>query len=294
MKLARSALLAAALSFVFVAAAAAEDASWTQPQKPFRLYGDTYYVGTQGLSAILIVSPQGDVLIDGTLPRNAPQIKANIRALGIRLGDVKAILNSHAHDDHAGAIAELAKASGAKVYASAAGARALELGGKDPDDPLYGETSPYPPIAHVQVVADGGVVRVGELQLTAHYTPGHTPGSTSWTWRSCEGKDCLSMAYVDSLTPMGAASFRFSGDATHASRVPAFRHSLQTVAALPCDILITPHPGLSYLMARVARRDRGDVHALIDPQACRAYAADATTWLDARVAKEQQAPAGKL
>lgn len=118
-----------ALSAAALCTVRAEEPSWSQPQKPFRIYGNTYYVGTVGLSAVLIASPQGDILIDGTLPRNAPLIEANIRALGFRVRDIRVILNSHAHPDHAGAIAELARASGARVYASAASVRALTTGG---------------------------------------------------------------------------------------------------------------------------------------------------------------------
>lgn len=267
----------------------AEEPSWRRPQKPFRIYGDTYYVGTQGLSAILITSPQGNILIDGTLQRNASLIEANIRALGFRVEDVRVILNSHAHSDHAGAIAELANTSGAQVRASAAGARALMAGGNDPEDPQFGEALRYPPVAHVGVVPDGGTVRVGSIELTAHYTPGHTPGSTSWTWRSCERGRCLHMVYADSLSAISSDGFRFSDDAKHTHRVEDFRHSLATVAALPCDILMVPHPDAIDFMGKVAARDRGQQpNPLIDRHACQAYAAAAGLRLEARLAREQQ------
>lgn len=266
-----------------------EEPSWYQSQKPFRVYGNTYYVGTRGLSAILITSPRGNILIDGTMQRNAPLIEANIRALGFRVEDIRVILNSHAHFDHAGAIAELAGASGAQVRASAAGARALMAGGNDPEDPQFGEASHYPPIAHVSVVPDGGKVNVGSVELTAHYTPGHTPGSTSWTWRSCEDGRCLAMVYADSLTAISADGFRFSDDATHTHRVEDFRRSLETIAALPCDILMVPHPDAVGFMDKASGRDRGQQpNPLIDPDACHAYAAAAGLRLEARLAREQQ------
>ncbi|OOG61355.1 subclass B3 metallo-beta-lactamase [Rhodanobacter sp. B04] len=280
--------------FIGVAAIAAlsahaEEPSWHQPHKPFQVYGNTYYVGTEGLSAILITSPQGDILIDGTLQRNAPLIEANIRALGFRIEDVRVILNSHAHSDHAGAIAELAAASGAHVRASAAGARALMAGGNDPEDPQFGEALRYPPVAHVDVVPDGGTVRVGNIELTAHYTPGHTPGSTSWTWRSCAGGRCLDMVYADSLSAISSDGFHFSDDATHAHRVEDFRRSLTTIAALPCDILMVPHPDAIGFMEKVTARDRGrQPNPLIDPHACQAYAAAAGVKLEARLARERQ------
>ena len=264
----------------------AHDASWSQPQQPFRIYGNSWYVGTQGLSAILVTSPQGHVLIDGTLEGNATQIEANIRALGFRLRDIKLILNSHAHSDHAGAIAQLARDSGASVAASVAGAKELRSGGDDPDDPQYGMAARYPAVGQVTVVADGSTERVGPIAIVAHYTPGHTPGSTSWTWRSCEKEHCLTLAYVDSLTALGHDGFRYSDDA---ARVATFRQSFATVAALPCDILITPHPDASGFMQKIAARDRGhSPAALIDSGDCRAYAAAARPRFEARLATERQ------
>jgi metallo-beta-lactamase class B len=277
-----------ALSSTALCAAHAEEPSWSQPQKPFRIYGNTYYVGTVGLSAILIASPQGDILIDGTLPQNAPLIEANIRALGFRVRDIRVILNSHAHPDHAGAIAELARASGAQVYASTASVRALTTGGDDPEDPLYGDTSRYPAIAHVSVVRDGETIHVGDNALTAHYTPGHTPGGTSWSWRSCEHDQCLNMVYADSLAAISRDGFRFTDDAIHPHRVEDFRHSLTVVAALPCDILMVPHPDAIGFMDKVAARNRGQrPDPLIDTRACQAYAAAAGARLDARLAQER-------
>jgi len=275
-----------AAAMVATSLAHAHDPRWSQPQQPFHIYGNSWYVGTQGLSAVLITSPKGHVLIDGTLEGNAAQIEANIRALGFHLHDVKLILNSHAHFDHAGAIARLAHDSGAAVAASVAGAKELRSGGNDPDDPQYGMATRYPAVASVEVVDDGAAVRVGPIAVTAHYTPGHTPGSTSWTWRSCEKERCLALAYVDSLTALSRDGFRYSDDP---ARVASFRQSFVTVAGLPCDILITPHPEASDFMQKIAARDREHSSAaLIDTGACRAYAASAQPRFEARLAKERQ------
>ena len=111
--------------------------TWRQPVPPHVIYGNTYFVGTKGLSAVLITSPQGHVLVDGTLPANAGLIEANIRKLGFRVEDIKVILNTHPHVDHAGAIAQLAKDSNAPVRATAKGAEAMRLGGRYPADPQY-------------------------------------------------------------------------------------------------------------------------------------------------------------
>jgi metallo-beta-lactamase class B len=278
---------------VVATAAHAGDPEWTQPQKPFRVYGNTYYVGTRGLSAILIDSPQGMVLIDGTLPQNAAQVEANIKALGFRVTDVKLILNTHAHFDHAGAIATLAHDSGARVAASEAGAKAMMLGGKDPEDPQYGEADAFTPIVNVEVIRDGGVARVGDLAITAHYTPGHTPGSTTWTWQSCEADRCVNMVYADSLSPYSADGFHFTDDARHPQRVENYLHGIDVIAGLPCDILLTPHPSQSGFLERVARRDAGvKPNPLIDKGACRAYAEAGRQKVQARVAKEKAEQGG--
>ena len=189
-------VLAALSNQAFGASAPDTHATWTTPIKPFRIYGNSFYVGSKGLSAVLVTSPQGHILIDGTLKQNAPLIEANIRALGFKLSDVKAIVNSHAHGDHAGALAQLAKDTGVPVYASQAGALALRLGGKDPQDPQYDGHVKFPPV-DAKAVADLGHVRVGDLDLVGHDTPGHTSGSTSWTWQSCEKGKCLHMVYSD-------------------------------------------------------------------------------------------------
>jgi len=163
------------------------------------------------------------------------------------------------------------------------------LAGGPPEPPSTGDSPASPPVRHVRVLRDGEVVRLGGVAITAHYTPGHTPGSTSWTWTTCAGNRCLRMVYADSLTAISAPGFRFSDDSR---RVAAFRHAIATVAALPCDILLTPHPDASDFWQKVARRkSESDVAPLIDTNACRAYAAAATTKLDARLAQEQAARA---
>jgi metallo-beta-lactamase class B len=271
---------------------------WNAPEAPFRVFGSTYFVGTAGLGAVLVTSPQGHVLLDGGLPQSAERIDASIRALGFRTEDVRLILSSHAHYDHAGGIAALQRASGAQVAASASGARAIESGGPTPDDPQYvaagaaADAGRFPRVKGVRVVADGEIVSLGELAITARMTPGHTPGATTWTWRSCEGERCLNVVYADSLNAVSLHGFRFSGDATRPSLVARFERSIDVVAALPCDILLAVHPGFSRMHdALKARGASPDAAPVIDQGACRAYAAGARQRLGQRVAEEARAPA---
>lgn len=275
-------------TLALAAVLSAAPSSWTEAQAPYRIHGNTWYVGSRGLSSILVTSDAGHVLIDAPLAQNAAAIEANVRALGFRVEDIRVILNSHAHHDHAGGIARLARDSGADVRASAASTRALRSGGDDPDDPQHGSADRYAPVKVAATFADGEVVRVGELALTAHLTPGHTPGSTSWSWRSCEQADCLDIVYADSLTALTAGSYRYS-DAAHPERLAGFRRGLDVVAELPCDILVTPHPEASGFDERIARRGAGDATALVDRDACRRYAEGARERLDAQVERERAA-----
>lgn len=263
-------------------------AEWNVPQKPFRVFGNTYYVGTHGLSAILVTSPRGHVLIDGALPQSAPQVLANVRALGFRVRDIRLIVNSHTHFDHAGGIAAVQRASGARVAASAASAPALERGTSGRDDPQYGSLPAYPAVrGPVRIVADGETVRVGDLALTAHATPGHTPGGTTWTWRSCEAGRCLDLVYADSQTPVSSDDFYFSRNTTYPNAVADFERGATVLEHLSCDVLLTPHPDASGLWERLAARDAGNPDALIDRGACARLAATAREQLARRLADER-------
>lgn len=264
----------------------ADHAAWNTPQPPFRVYGNTYYVGTRCLSAILVTSPAGHVLIDAGLPASAPLVVAGIHALGFRVADVKLLLNSHAHFDHAGGLAAVQHASGAAAAASRASARVLEAGASGPDDPQYGAVPAFPPVRAVRALADGETVRAGPLALTAHPTPGHTPGGTTWAWTSCEGERCLAVVYADSQTPISADGFSFTRSPTYPDALRDFARGQAALEGLRCDILLTPHPSASRLWERLAARDAGRADALVDAGACRRYAATARAQVAGRVAEE--------
>jgi metallo-beta-lactamase class B len=263
------------------------DAGWNDPATPRRVYGNTWYVGTCGITALLITSDRGHVLIDGATERAATQIEANIRTLGFRIKDVRYMLATHAHLDHAGGFARIQKDSGAIVFARGADADAIERGRGDRSDPQFLTVDRFPAVAKVRRVIDGDTVTLGALSLTAHATPGHTPGSTSWTWSSCEGARCLSLAYTDSITPISDDVYRYTDEAQHPGVVAAFRRSIAAVAALPCDILLTPHPGASNMWSRLGPQAPSP---LIDADACRVYAAQGGEKLDDRIAKERATP----
>ena len=264
------------------------DAGWSEPAKPQHVYGNTWYVGTCGITALLVTSEAGHVLIDGATKEAAPQIEANIRALGFRIKDVRFMLATHAHVDHAGGFARLQHASGAVMVARGADADAIERGRGDRSDPqftLFPEG--LPPVRNVRRIADGEPVTVGSTKIVAHATPGHTPGSTTWTWDSCEAGRCRHLAYVDSLSAISDDVYRYTDERQHPGVVDAFRRSIATVAALPCDILLTPHPGVSNMFARMTTESGAP---LVDANACRGLAEQAGEKLDERIAKERATP----
>ena len=262
-------------------------AIWNAPQEPFKVYGNTYYVGTHGLSSILITSKSGNVLIDGGLPESASQIVAHIRALGFRIEDVKLIVNSHVHFDHAGGISELQRMSGARVVASDWSAAVMAKGGVARDDPQYGVITQITQVANVSRLRGDETLRVGDIALTAHLTSGHTPGGTSWTWKACEQGRCLEIVYADSVTPVSAPNFKFTAR-EHSQALKDFEKSFSFFETVPCDILVTPHPDASELWTRLERRGQNALpDPMIDSSACRNLAAAGREQLRKRIAEEQ-------
>lgn len=261
---------------------------WNRAQQPFRIYGNAYYVGPHGLTSILLTSKAGHVLIDGALPESVPQIVANIRTLGFRIEDVKLILNSHAHFDHAGGIAELQRLSGARVALSPWSAEVLTKSGVGKRDPQFGSIAPVALVPRADTLRDGQTLRVGDIELTAHFTPGHTPGGTSWTWRSCEGRRCLNLVYSDSMTAVSAEGFRFSDSRDYPTAVQDFEKSFAFLRSAPCDILLTSHPDASGLWQRLEGRQRGErPDPMVAPNACKELAARAATQLRRRLESEK-------
>jgi metallo-beta-lactamase class B len=254
---------------------------WDTPAPPRRIFGNTWYVGTCGIAVLLVTSDQGHVLIDGGTEAAPPIVLANIRALGFEPSDVKLIVASHMHHDHVGGLAALQAATGAQVKVRAPALAAARRGKGDRSDPQFLESTSFTGVPTASLLAEDGVALVGTLELKAHATPGHTPGGTSWTWRSCEGERCLDMAYVDSLSAISDDEYRF---VDHPDDVSAFRAGIDRVAALPCDLLVTPHPIVSNLFARLRGAEGAN---MVETGACVRLAESARARLDARLAEEK-------
>lgn len=259
--------------------ACADDAGWSAPTAPRHVFGNTWFVGTCEIAALLITSPQGHVLIDAATDEAAPHIEAGIRAVGFRVEDIRLILNTHEHLDHAGGIGRLQRDSGAEVLARGVAAEVLTRGRSDRRDPQFEVLDPFPPVARVRAVSDGEVVKLGEIAISNLPMPGHTPGGSGWAWRSCEGATCRDIVFSDSLTAISDDRYRY-GD--HPEMVAAMRRTFDTLAAQRCDILITTHTRSSDLLARLDGRK-----PLVDTGACKAYAAQGRDGLAKRLAEER-------
>ena len=271
---------------------------WNQPQRPFQIYGNTYYVGTAGLAAILVATEdaQGEpalILIDAGLTQSALPIAQNIRELGFELEQIKIMLNSHPHFDHAGGMNALQRASGAQVVVSEGALSALQTGRVPAHDPQagYAPYNDFPPVANVRAVGDETQLTLGSVTVTLHLTPGHTPGGSSWSWRSCVGHSCRTMVYADSLNPVSAPGFKFSAPlaALHGGSTEAqLRHSAERLRRLDCDVLLTPHPAQFQLQAKLAQREADpESDPFYNPLACQEAAHDAELKLQARLAEER-------
>jgi metallo-beta-lactamase class B len=198
-----------------------------------------------------------------------------MKARGVAPQDLRLILLSHAHADHAGPVAELKRRSGAHVVANAESAVLLARGGSD--DLHFGDGITYPPANADRIVMDGEVVEVGGIEFTAHFMPGHTPGSTAWTWTDTREGKPVRIAYADSLSAPG---YQLKGNPRYPRLVEDYKRSFATVRALPCDVLLTPHPGASNW--DYAAGARAGAKALT----CKAYADAAEQKFDAQLAKE--------
>lgn len=257
----------------------ADDAGWSDPTTPRHVFGNTWFVGTCSISAILITSPEGHVLIDAATAEAAPAVIANIRAAGFRVQDIRTILVTHEHHDHVGGIAELQQASDANVLARAIAAEALKAGHSDRRDPQFEVIEPFTPVANVEALTDGDDVTLGPLRIRNLPSTGHTAGGSSWAWRSCEDAICRDIVFSDSVSAISDSHYRYI---EHPQHVTAFRRSLATLAAQSCDILITTHVKSSNLLARLDGKQ-----PLVDTSACKAYAEDALAGLEQRLADER-------
>jgi metallo-beta-lactamase class B len=263
---------------------AADPPEWSAPVKPFRIAGNIYYVGTKGLAAYLIVSKQGAILLDGTLAKNAALIERNIESLGVPLRRVRLLISDHAHGDHVGALAQIKRDTGARLLASAGDRWALEHG-MSRGDTNYGVRR-FPPVKVDGIVAEGQTIRLGGIVLTAHLTPGHTPGCTSWSTTIQDDGAPRRVLFLCSITVAGNT---LVGNRAYPGIVKDYRATFAKLAGMRTDILLTSHPEMADVLDREARREAGKADAFVDPAALPALVADFRKAFEDALAKAQKA-----
>jgi len=255
--------------------------SWNQPVEPFRIVGNIYYVGASDVTSYLITTPQGHIVIDGGFAETAPMILRNIEKLGFRVKDVRILLSSHAHYDHAGGLAALKAATGATFYASVGDAPQLARGGLD--DPQFGNTLPFPAVTADRLLNDGSQISLGGTTLTARITPGHTKGCTTWTMKVRERGRTYDVVFIGSSTvPSG---YRIVGNPRYPNEVDDYRKQFAILRALPCDVFLASH-GNFYDLADKMKRRGGKVNPFIDPAGYKRFVARTEKAME-KVAAEQ-------
>ncbi|HKV09096.1 MAG TPA: subclass B3 metallo-beta-lactamase [Thermoanaerobaculia bacterium] len=259
--------------------------SWNQPVEPYKILGNVYYVGASDIASYLITTPQGHILLDGGFEETVPIIRESVKKLGFKIEDVKILINSHAHYDHAGGLAELKKLTGAKFYASEKDAPLHARGGLG--DFALGDRYPYPPIQADRLLKDGDTVTLGGVTLTAHLTPGHTPGNTTWTMKAKDGGKSYNVAFVGSMSILPGVSL--TSKPSYPGIADDFATSLRVLKSLPCEVFLAPHAGFFNGPEKAERLKKGETpNPFIDPQGCQAYIKQREKVYQDQLAKERQ------
>jgi metallo-beta-lactamase class B len=256
---------------------------WNKPVAPFRIAGNLYYVGAIEITSYLITTPEGHFLLDGGFVETAPQIERNIGLLGFKLRDVKYLLSSHAHYDHAGGLAELKKVTAAKFVASEGDAGLLRKGGHG--DFRFGDTLLFPPIEPDKIILDGESLQLRDQVMTAHLTPGHTRGTTTWTTKIRDGARTRDVVFVGSQSSL---DYKFVGQESYPGIAADFAKSFAVLKNLPCDIFLASHGSFFHFVDKHERFMRGDTNAFVDPDGYNRYLSESEKDFRQKVDRQRQ------
>jgi metallo-beta-lactamase class B len=243
---------------------------WNQTAEPFRIVGNVYYVGASRVSSILITALKGHILVESGFRETVPLIEANVKKLGFRFEDIRLLLSSHGHFDHSGGLAEIKARTKARLLVSPKDAELFSRGGKG--DPNLGDAYPFPPVKPDGLLHDGEVVELGGTALTAHFTPGHTPGCITFTTTVREGKRDYHVVFPCSLTAPG---YRLIGNPKYPNIVEDYESTFAKLAALPCDIFIPHHSPAAELIERSRKSGGDEGNPFADPEGYQRWLANA-------------------
>ena len=254
-----------------------------RPIEPFRIMGNLFYVGGADVTSYLIATPKGHIVIDGGFEESAPMIRDNVEKLGFRFSDVRILLSTHAHYDHAGGLARMKEWTNATLMAGERDAPLLARGGKD--DPQFGDSLTFPPVTADRLLRDGDRVALGGSILDVHLTPGHTPGCVTYTMTLREKKKAYLVVIVGG--PTVPQQYKLVGNKRYPDVVADYRHTFAVLKSLPCDVFLGAHGTYFDLLGKAGRvAKRETPNPFIDPDGYRKFVAEAEQAFEEALKKE--------
>jgi metallo-beta-lactamase class B len=275
-----------------IVAHAETNTAWTTPIAPFRIADNLYYVGSRDLASYLVVTPQGNILINANLATSPQQIRASVEKLGYRWTDIKILLNSQAHFDHVGGAAQVIRQTHAKNIVMDGDVRVIESGARTDFLSPSPNILTYTPVHVDRILHDGDAVTLGGVTLTAHKTAGHTRGCTTWTMRAhIPGEPAQTSR---NIVIVGGVSFwseyHFAATADHPSSYPGivqdFEHTFAVLRALPCDVFLGAHGGYFDMLTKLERYSQDGPGVFIDPGGYQRFVAHAQKTFEQALAKQ--------
>ena len=275
------------LLVIAMATAWAQDPTWMQPFPPHKVAGNVYYVGSRGLASYLITTPQGHILINSSLEASVPLIQSSVEKLGFHFSDIKILLISHAHWDHDAGSAEVKRLTGAKYAVMQADVPVVESGGKE--DFQYGNSlnNLYPATKVDRVLHDGDEVRLGDTVLTAHLTPGHTKGCTTWTLKAREAGKIYNVVIVGS--PNVNPGYKLVNNSKYPQIASDYAQMFRVLKSLPCDIFLGAHGNYYKMEAKYARLAADGGNPFVDPDGYHAFVTEKEKAFEAELEKQTSA-----
>ena len=271
---------------VTAALLAQESPSWTEPFPPHRVIGNVYYVGSKGLAAYLITTPQGNILINSNLESSVPMIRENVEKLGFHFSDTKILLISHAHWDHCAGSAGVKAATGAQYMVMDADVHDIETGGKENFNYRSSTGTFYKPAKVDRILHDGDEVRLGGVTLVAHLTAGHTKGCTTWTLKVNDGGKTYNVVIVGS--PNVNEGYKLVNNSLYPNIATDYEHTFSVLKSLPCDVFLGAHGDYYKLSAKYPQLKAGGANPFIDPEGYRRYVADREAAFRTELKKQSQ------
>jgi len=266
---------------------AQQNPDWTAPFPPHKVIANVYYVGSKDLASFLITTPQGRILINSNLESSVPMIKQNVERLGFRFSDIKILLISHAHFDHCAGSALIKQLTGAKYMVMEGDVPVVEDGGRSDFQYSKSPGSLFKPTKVDRVLHDGDEVRLGEVVLTAHLTPGHTKGCTTWTLQVRDDGKVYNVVIIGS--PNVNPGYKLVDNANYPQIASDYEHTFQLLKALPCDVFLGAHGGYYGMIEKFARAGKAASNPFVDPAGYKEYVADREMAFRTELAKQQPA-----